>query len=944
MNLQGFTTEKSDYITVNYNKYDIKFICLTETWAKPASVENMTIQGFGLKSHFSRTEFERGGVGLWSKHGVDCDKIDLTLFCVEKHFEVCGVRWLCGRNRFVCIFVCYRSPSGDYEIFEEKLELLLDKFYKPGGHVVLLGDFNLNSLSSINQECFKNLMLYYKLSNRVKGPTRISRTVSTTLDLILTNMNQCKDAMIETNCISDHETVFFNTGINNIPKGTKKLTRLFREDSVQKFCDLLNLENWNFMYSYDLPFQERFSEFYNVYLYYFNDCFPLRYYYFNKDRKSWVTQDIKQSSKNLKDLHLLRRGNPELNLLYKIEYDKHKQLIKNSKKFFYQNKISNSDNTSKTVWSVVSELTGQGSGSCNSADLKIIDGFGNIIEDGGSMADYFNNFFVNAPLEISNKIKAPRKNTLLEHIYNKLELTPFTEEEVALLIKNKIKNKRSAGPDDIPMFLFKQSILASCVPVMTSLINDSFRAGVFPEELKCSKVIPVFKKGDPSLVENYRPIALTSCISKIFEYAILDRLLTHIKSNNILSPRQSGFIPGRSTADAILSFLTEIIQGLEAGERPVGIFCDLSRAFDCVDHAILKERMMTYGITEVAFDLLSSFLGDREQYVQVSTRDQSSQSGRLDVDVGVPQGSVLGPILFLLFVNPIFSEVIYSSLSAYADDTVAIVKPDGALLSEAAANRSLSELHDWFCDSGLYLNLQKTHFLVFKASQRNINTDISLSYHGTKLTKEKSVKFLGITVDETLSWEEHCTSLSSKLSSICFAIRNLKTVLTLNQLINIYYGIVYSRLLYGIEFWGASSFADKVFRSQKKIIRCLAGIGKTDSCVPYFKRLKLLTVPSIFIYEICIFVFRNRETFLTNNFNHEYDTRNQNQFLTKKNRLSKSKLFVLNLGPKMYNELNQEITGCVTLSMFKRKLKEFLIEKCYYNFNTFLEERNVQKI
>lgn len=623
----------------------------------------------------------------------------------------------------------------------------------------------------------------------------------------------------------------------------------------------------------------------------------------------------------------------------------HKKLVNRIKKEHYQQKILTSDNPLRAVWSVVSELNG--TEKCRPAGCIRLTVDGKNKENPEEVANIFNTFFIEAPKGILEDVKKQTSQISQIHTQRSLmfqssmSVLPFSEDEILNIINNKIKNKRSSGPDSIPMDLFKRTAEAY-IKQLTTLINLSFEMGTFPTDLKCAKVIPIFKKGDPALPENYRPIALTSCFSKVFEYAMLDRLLSYLSKNNILSTRQHGFVANRSTTSAVMSFLNEVILALEMGECPVGIFCDLSRAFDCVGHGALLDRMESYGVRGVVLDWFASYLSMREQHVEIrASSGESSGTARSEnmfVDMGVPQGSVLGPVLFLLFVNPLPDEVMCSHVTMYADDTSALVRTVESNSLELSSNRALQELNNWFTLNELFLNAKKTNYMVFHTVQNRHNLDLRLLSNNVTLVRERSVKFLGLVLDDVLSWESHCLNLSAKLNSLCYAVRNLRLVLDLPQMISIYHAIIHSRIRYGVQFWGTTCHASGVFRSQKRILRCLAGVGSTSSCRPLFVQFGILPVPCVAIFEICLFVFGNTDMFLRNRNFHEYATRNNNEFVLSYSRLNISKNFIMNLGPKLFNRLPEVIKSSSSVSIFKKRLKLYLCDKCFYSIEAFINE------
>ena len=583
------------------------------------------------------------------------------------------------------------------------------------------------------------------------------------------------------------------------------------------------------------------------------------------------------------------------------------------------------------AWLIVKEFTGQ-KNTTNNIE---------ILNDNILYTDPNSN-----PNKILNQIKSNNANNNFHsynerdfNINNSMGLIPFTEQEILNIVKIKIKNKWSSGPDDIPAILLKESIQCIITP-LTHLINASFETGEFPNLLKTSKVIPLHKKNNKNDLENYRPLSLNSVFSKVFEYCVLDRLLKYLERNNILCQQQHGFVSGKSTTTAVFDCISQIVDCLEAGECPAGIFCDLSRAFDCVQHSILLERMFKYGIRGIILDWFKSFLGDRQQYVQIGYKHGNTflqvRSEVCDVRVGVPQGSILGPVLFLLFVNPLPQNIKYN-LTMYADDTSALVSGNSNRIVEEEANHALASLDLWFRNNSLFLNTHKTYYMRFSTYQNHNNLDISVGCNDVSLTEKNSIKFLGLEIDKNLRWNSHCSQLATKISKYCFLIKNLKTVLDESQLVSFYYAQIYSRLLYGIRFWGLSPHAHEVFLCQKRIVRAMVGAGRLDSCKPWFSKLKILPLICIFILDVCTFVHENRHKNLKHSDIHSYDTRNKNQMYPNSHRLNITKSLPQNIGIKIYNHLPIDIKESESLKCFKGKLKCFLSINCFYTLDEFLD-------
>lgn len=382
---------------------------------------------------------------------------------------------------------------------------------------------------------------------------------------------------------------------------------------------------------------------------------------------------------------------------------------------------------------------------------------------------------------------------------------------------------------------------------------------------------------------------------------------------------------------------------MEAGECPVGIFCDLSRAFDCVNHIKLLSKLHSYGIRGVAYEWIASFLKNRKQYVNLTYSDNIRtdiiKSEFLDINVGVPQGSVLGPILFLLYTNEIDTLTTNAFLIMYADDTSLLISDTSDDLLKSKCNNVLRVLSDWYKSNTLYFNSEKTQVLRFHNRQK-ICSQLDISINGSDMLNfNQEVKFLGVTIDECLNWRAHCSQLVSKLNSMCYLMRNLKIVLTNEQLIMVYHAQVSSRLRYGVCFWGSSTQSVDVFISQKRIIRIIAGLSSRHSCRNLFRKFKILTLVCVLIFELCVFIYKNKGNYILNNGIHNINTRQKNDFHVPFCKYKVSANSPTYLGLNIFNRLPTEIKLSSNLINFKRQLNSYLLDKSFYNLNEFFEDR-----
>ena len=440
---------------------------------------------------------------------------------------------------------------------------------------------------------------------------------------------------------------------------------------------------------------------------------------------------------------------------------------------------------------------------------------------------------------------------MLEHYLKKhatpnqenLLLSDVTSQDVIDACK-RFTSKTSKDPSG-----FQQNIILSdcelIAPVLAHLANSSFKEGVFPENGKIARVVPIYKnKGVKYDYGNYRPISLLPILSKILERLIYDKVFDFLVRCDILFDSQYGFRKGHNTTHAALDYVGAIERALEKGEHVIGIFCDLSKAFDTLNHEILLSKLEHYGIRETALSWFRSYLASRKQYVDWN----GFRSSLLPLETGVPQGSILGPLLFLLYINDLPSSVSLKCVK-FADDTNLLICNNDFTSLIQTLNEELEKVNDFFKANQLKLNAQKTKMVYFsKKSTPTEVTNALVQLDGTRLEFEDSASFLGLQIDSHLDWEKHCTKVANTISRNNSMINRVKEMLPPSTLKILYYSFVQPHLQYGLAVWGGCSNQNKkrVIAIQKRSVRTICKAYFTSHTEPRMKKVGILKFDDLY--------------------------------------------------------------------------------------------------
>lgn len=924
LNAQGIV-EKNLQLEVLLEIHPTDILCVSEHWLSASDIRYFKIKNYVLINSFCREKHIRGGVCIFAKEFLNF-KPHSVIKSIEKNFEICLARYDdIKRGCVLYIVVVYRSPKSNVHIFIDTLYELMYKIYEPNNNYIVCGDVNIDSLidNGDTKKLF-NLFAEFGMFNHISKPTRITGTSSTGVDVIFSNI-EAKLSFVGDTHISDHTFQLCSFLISKGSRVAEDITysRDYGDANLMAFRNMLLHEKWSDVYlSQDV--NDVFNSFLTTYQFHYNKAFTFKKVHHRKLIKPWFDIQLRELHTTLCELtklakstnnEIIKRRQKDLKAIYR-------NLVNTSKRHYNEKRLHNATNFNRECWKIIDET--RKSSNQDRIELNINN---EIVTDEQRICNYLSKFFVEVTADAPDYVNLK----LTDFVKNTFFLNPIISHEVEDIINNTVK-KPAAGVDGIHGRTLKAVSDIICFP-LSHIINVSFNKGVYPDKLKISKSIPIYKnKGSHSDPQNYRNISLTSQFSKIIESAFKARLSKFLERNHLLPNFQHGFRAGRSTETAIKDLCLSLYLHLNGKKNPVALYFDLSRAFDTIDHRLLLVKLERIGIRGIGNDWVASYLQDRTQIVAY----KSFTSDPCPVTKGVPQGSILGPLFFIIFM----SDLQYSCYNAYsniiyADDTNQLIADTTLERSVTVANTCANDFNLWCKTNGLIVNEKKTFYMVFQ--QKNISYDFSplIRINKNSIEQVKHIKFLGVIVDEKLTWEKHCDSLVVKLSSLCFLIRQLKHTVSATVLKSVYYGLVYSILCYGIIFWGNSCHASKVFVMQKKIVRCMLGVHPQEHCKPLFKQMELLTLPCIYIYKITMDIKKHEHMYVKNNMLHHYNTRiNQNLHL-RFSRLSVGQDCHTYQGLKCYNHFINKF-GNASFNKFRCVLSEYLLNNSFYSLEEYL--------
>lgn len=923
--------------------HKFSIIALSETWLKTTPHSYYSLPGYELVVN-NRHGRGGGGVALYISNDLHfITREDLNIS--DESLESLFVEISNPTTKNIIAGVIYKAPSVVHDKFMTSLQNICSRITCVNKHCLISGDFNINLINYSNptSQSFIDLLTTHTFLPLIDKPTRITDSSATLIDNIFCNVLPCPNSGILLSDITDHLPIFMYMYIESsnskVPKNCKhnpSFKRDFSKSNLNQFNADLLCHSWADILSQN-DSDVMFNDFLNRFNYLYDKDIPAKSHSQKSYRKHspitpWLTGSLLKSINKKNKLYHKYLTNPSVSL--KSKYTKYKNtltsLLRSSKKEYYAHQFEKAKNSIRNTWKEINSVLNKHK---SSKTIKSIISDGKLISNPDEIADCFNGYFTNIGPNLASKILHTHTSSsytdyLTNPNKNSIFFTPVNKYEIIEVVNN-LQNKKTSGHDSINMFIIKSSITAICDPLV-HIINTSFMTGVVPSQLKIAKVIPVFKKGDPNCVNNYRPISILSCFSKIFEKCVYARTIKFLDKFNILSPSQFGFRNQHSTSHALLVFIDKVSKAIDDSKHTLGIFLDLSKAFDTIDHDILLYKLSYYGIRGISLEWFRSYLLNRSQYVSI---DGSVSNSRI-LTHGVPQGSILGPLLFLIYINDFTKSSDELSFILFADDSNILCSHSNLNYLINKVNIELKSVANWFSVNGLSLNIAKSNFMLFSNSVTDIPCDVKIC--NTVIEKTDCCKFLGLLIDSGLKWDNHIDQLCKTISRNIGVINKIKHFVPASVLDSLYNTMIVSYLNYGILAWGCSSNnkLNRILLLQKRALRMINSANCYSHANPFFSKHRTLKVKDIYNHQLGSLMYQSTRNSLPSSIKsiftpnceiHSYFTRQAVHLHIPYTRTSLAYKTIKYEGPKLWNSLNGQLQASKNLFVFKRLFKTTLI-------------------
>ena len=925
-NVRSFN-HNSDTVLTIVEKSRPHVMVFSETWfSEDSKAEIPEYDSY----HTIRTERQSGGVSVYVSDLFISSAVE-ELCYANVDIEVCSVKIVSNDDSFYIIGI-YRPHSGTIENFSNELIQILTNQLLKNKKCCLIGDFNINLLieNSTNSSFVETLHSLH-FYNLISKPTRFSEIESHSPSLIdhiwLNSLDIVNFGLVSFDTL-DHIPMFlqfpFLTSRNNTSGNDDfiKITfRLNNDQNRELFKQKIEEFDWDSLSTGNI--HDYFSSFSRAFDNMYCSTFPLKTKLIPKRKANnpWFTPYLNELVKQKSTYFELFR----LGVISKNENNAYKNKVKSAigkaKSMYYKSLFQNNMGNSRATWKTLNDLMGRKRKSC----IKYLLNGNDEIHDDKGIADLFNNYFTNIPLTLDSMIpnsSIDPTSFISVNLQSYLsEFQPCTPFEVSSIISNLKITKENKNSVPINLIIVNKDLLSV---VISNMINHAMTQCVFPDCLKVARIVPVLKNGDPRITGNYRPIAISPWLSKVFEKILYTRIIDHVAFNDILSPQQFGFRRQTSTLDAIIHFTEFIYENLNNKNSTLSIAIDYSKAFDTVNHDILLHKLECYGVRGDCLQLLASYLRDRRQAVCI----RGTYSDYKTTNISVPQGSILGPLLFILYVNeiPTISDRFVATM--FADDCTLTFA--NSLISNLIndCNEDLAMFKLWSDANRLTINASKTNCL-FISNVSETPPPGSIFIDENVLNFVSEVKFLGVIIDDQVKYDQHIIYIRKKISKSIGIIYRIKQFIPLSCLRNLYFSLIHPFFLYCLPIFGATydTHIEPLILLQKRAIRILSNSDPFAHTEPLFRLHDILKLRDLYKYSLGIFAYNNQDILQNFSRSHDHFTRNRDELLRPLDRLRSTEQSVVSSAVKLWVDIPADVKDSVNELAFKMKYKKILISQ-----------------
>ena len=920
---------KIDVVESESIGYDI--VCITESWLND-SIESDSIMLTGFSKPYRKDRPDGyGGVMIYVSENLtaverpDLDIPQLEAIWVEiKHPKMTGL--------FCSMYRPPKKPIFYWDLIDQSLENARSTGIN---HIFLLGDLNCNQLQPNNK--LSTIFAKYNLTQQIKVPTYTKGTSHKCLDIIATNSTDFIDSTgTMPPSTSNHKPIYAILKLEKPKLRTyKRQIWLTKNVDWDKLNDELQNQNWEeTLKQKDL--NSMLSCWTKTFINIAQNHIKRIYVTVRPSECKWMTNEIRRLIRIRNRLHTKAKKKNTTHSWekHKKTRNKLKEMIKKAKENYNHRvteQINQGGKTNPRVWwSLVKQYYSKNAATKSQNKPLIVDG--NTISNDEDKANALNNFFVEQTKLNTNGASPPTIPTKHHSNLNTINIKASTVKDMIDIINV----NKSCGPDPISSIILKKTS-HSISPILAKLFNYSIKSSIFPDAWKLAHVVPIHKKGDESQCKNFRPISLLPCLSKVFERCVFKDIFNYLHVNNRISKLQAAYSPCNSTEFQLLELYHLIAKAMDEKKIVRFVFCDVSKAFDRVWHEGLIEKLRGIGIGGGLLKWFRSYLSNRKQRVVIN----GTMSTTLRLHAGVPQGSILGPLLFLIYINDI-CDVVKTNIRLYADDSILFATGTNQQTIAEELNQDLARITKWAQDWMVTFNPNKTESLILSRKQTN-NIPPLLMNH-IPILEVRSHKHLGCHLDNNMKWNTHINDTVTKANRRVDILRGLKHNFNRKTLETLYKSFIRPILEYAHTIWNncTAEQKQKIESVQLAALRAITGGIRGTSHANLYLETGFTTTYDrrernclIMFYKI----YHGQTPAYLHNLlppkvqsRHNYDVRSKLSLTTYKCNNTAYQQTFFPKQVKKWNELDSSIKFIGSLQDFKKKLRESdkKVPKHYY--------------